>query len=369
LPDELKKVINASYKTANYQVDLYVAFFELSINLSKAVSTIALITPNSWLKNLSMASLRMYLLENTSLLSVIPDVSNAFDASVDTSISIFSKGKNEGAVADVRRLKRGAFEFSHKVNLSEFGRNEGAIFDVESCPEIRDVLNKVRSKSFKVSDVFDVTRGYNPYDAATGQSQETISSRAYHSDHKKDETFVPELKGKHVQPYGYLWDGKHFISYGPWLAAPREPKYFTGERIVFREILGRRLVATLIEEDFKIDRSLYIAKPNEGSPVSSRFVLGILTSALLVFYFRYSSNEFDALFPKIRVAEFKELPIPAATLAQQSEIEKRVEKILAQKKKTPDADVSALEAEIDQLVYKLYSLTDEEVKIVEGAGK
>jgi hypothetical protein len=42
-----------------------------------------------------------------------------------------------------------------------------------------------------------------------------------------------------------------------------------------------------------------------------------------------------------------------------------LEKILAQKKKTPDTDVSALESEIDQLVYKLYGLTEEEIQIVE----
>jgi len=34
--------------------------------------------------------------------------------------------------------------------------------------------------------------------------------------------------------------------------------------------------------------------------------------------------------------------------------------------KNPDTDVSALETEIDQLVYQLYGLTDEEIKIMEG---
>jgi hypothetical protein len=58
-------------------------------------------------------------------------------------------------------------------------------------------------------------------------------------------------------------------------------------------------------------------------------------------------------------------PIPAATPAQQSEIENRVEKILALKKENPAADVSALESEIDRLVYKLYGLTPDEIKIVE----
>ena len=52
--------------------------------------------------------------------------------------------------------------------------------------------------------------------------------------------------------------------------------------------------------------------------------------------------------------------------AQQAEIKERVERILAAKKENSEADVSALEAEIDQLVYKLYDLTPEEIAIVEG---
>ena len=43
-----------------------------------------------------------------------------------------------------------------------------------------------------------------------------------------------------------------------------------------------------------------------------------------------------------------------------------VERILTLKRDDPHADVSALEAEIDRLVYQLYGLTDEEIAIVEG---
>jgi hypothetical protein len=46
-----------------------------------------------------------------------------------------------------------------------------------------------------------------------------------------------------------------------------------------------------------------------------------------------------------------------------------VDRILAAKKTDPTADTSALEAEIDQLVYKLYGLTDEEIAVVEGRGE
>jgi len=42
-----------------------------------------------------------------------------------------------------------------------------------------------------------------------------------------------------------------------------------------------------------------------------------------------------------------------------------VERILAAKRANPQADTSALEREIDGLVYQLYGLTEEEIAIVE----
>ena len=43
-----------------------------------------------------------------------------------------------------------------------------------------------------------------------------------------------------------------------------------------------------------------------------------------------------------------------------------VDKILSLKKSDPQADTSVLEAEIDRMVYELYGLTEDEIKIVEG---
>ena len=50
-------------------------------------------------------------------------------------------------------------------------------------------------------------------------------------------------------------------------------------------------------------------------------------------------------------------------------ISDRVKKVMSLKKQDPSADTSALEAEIDGLVYELYGLTDEEVGVVEGEVK
>jgi site-specific DNA-methyltransferase (adenine-specific) len=55
-------------------------------------------------------------------------------------------------------------------------------------------------------------------------------------------------------------------------------------------------------------------------------------------------------------------------LSAQSSIASIAKRILAAKRKDPVADTSALEREIDALVYQLYGLTEEEIKVVENSG-
>jgi hypothetical protein len=61
--------------------------------------------------------------------------------------------------------------------------------------------------------------------------------------------------------------------------------------------------------------------------------------------------------------------IPRAPAAKEKEVADLVKKILAVKQRDPEADVTALAREIDELVYALYGLTPEESKIAEGAAK
>lgn len=61
-----------------------------------------------------------------------------------------------------------------------------------------------------------------------------------------------------------------------------------------------------------------------------------------------------------------QIPIPPAAEEQKSQLTALVTRILALKRADPRADTVAEEAEIDRLVYGLYGLTEEEVRLVEG---
>ena len=63
---------------------------------------------------------------------------------------------------------------------------------------------------------------------------------------------------------------------------------------------------------------------------------------------------------------FGQIPIPQVNPKQREVITSLVNQILTAKKSDPKADITTLETEIDQLVYQLYELTPEEIKIIEG---
>lgn len=120
----------------------------------------------------------------------------------------------------------------------------------------------------------------------------------------------------------------------------------------------------LIEEKFIIDQSVFIAKPNKENKKYFYGVQGLLGSKLISTYFKYSSNEFDALFPKIKIGEFKELPVFKDLSSANTLLEPIVKKILLIKKENPLAETKHLEKEIDDIVNNLYTLTDSEINII-----
>lgn len=129
------------------------------------------------------------------------------------------------------------------------------------------------------------------------------------------------------------------------------------------EALMTRIVATLDDQGVYGTQGLNFIIPKTNN-LSLRYLLGVLNSKLINYLF---STKFLNL--AIKADFLKQIHLPKSELININEIERMVAQILSAKKSNPQADTSALEAEIDKLVYQLYGLTDEEIAIVEGATK
>jgi hypothetical protein len=100
-----------------------------------------------------------------------------------------------------------------------------------------------------------------------------------------------------------------------------------------------------------------------------KYILGILNSKLIDFYVKTYVHLYSDTGFLLSNQYVERIPNPPLTTQNQpiaNKIITLVDQILSAKNQNPDADTSHLEKQIDQLVYKLYDLTEEEIKIIEG---
>ena len=101
-----------------------------------------------------------------------------------------------------------------------------------------------------------------------------------------------------------------------------------------------------------------------GKDYETKYVVALLNSLLFGYYFVNKFSERDNVFPKAKIGQCRLLPIKICDKIQQRKFVNLVDEILLKKEKGEDMKYE--ENQIDQLVYELYDLTEEEIKIVEG---
>ncbi len=375
------------YEVAAYQFDIYALFIERALKLAVKKGMVGFITPNTWLNNKSCEKLRRFLLRESEIDS-IADYSreNVFpDAVVLPIVTILRREKPKGA--DVRILKPigNIPQPVHSIRQTTWAADAAQIFNIDLREDEALVRDKIVAKAQKLSAVAEVKFGIKIYETGRGTPPQKASDATQHvfeSNSKIDASYRRYLEGKDVDPYLTKWQGR-WLKYGANLAAPRDPTLFKGERLVFRRIVGVRLIGTILTEDYVTSQLLQIVRPT--ADLSARFLLGMLNSTATAFVFRKTYNRTDKAFPEIRVYELESLPVPRLDLTQKTDrsthdrlvalVDKMLTLTPALRAAKADAEKAALQnaltktdREIDQLVYQLYGLTPGEIALVEGAG-
>ncbi|MCX6035860.1 MAG: hypothetical protein NTV38_12935 [Chloroflexi bacterium] len=178
-----------------------------------------------------------------------------------------------------------------------------------------------------------------------------------------------------MRSFSDIWKGG-FIDYGQWLAEPRTPEWFCGPRILVREVTAKGVIqATITDGDYVFSNSVDGLKLY-NEEINLYIILGILNSKLITFYhLNTSANAFKGAFPKLLVKDLLNIPLPRISDEQNKHMVSLVERMLSlhkqsvrtpQEKETIQREIESTDLAIDSLVYELYGLTEEEIKIVEG---
>lgn len=370
------------YKVAEYQFDIYALFWEAGIKLLKENGLIGFITPNTWLNNQSNKKLRNYILENTSIKEIV-DYSKirVFDqATVLPIVTILENKKSKNNITEVLEPVEKSFVITQSVHQAIWDDGDLSIININLSQNDLQLRDKIEKNTQELEKLALIKFGIKIYETGKGkpiQKANFPKDRVYESDIKVDETYRPYLEGKDINPYSINYKNR-WLKYGENLAAPRNPILFEGERILVRRIVGKTLISAYTNNDFVTSQLLQIVKPFDQS--ISKFLLGVINSKLLAFYFRKKYNRQDKTFPEIRIYELASLPIKQIDQEKkplQNEIVKFVEQLLKLNEEKINTklqtSISHLESRIEycenkinDLVYCLYELTDEEIKIVEG---
>lgn len=144
---------------------------------------------------------------------------------------------------------------------------------------------------------------------------------------------------------------------------PEAVRFKNKKRIILQGITGvnekTRLKATLVSNCYCANSVNFI--DNDETKINNKYLLALINSSVLNFYFsKFSTNS------NVNGYEVDALPIVVDHNFEKN-LSVIVDNILHIKCCDENKDTSALEAEIDKLVYQLYGLTEEEIAVVEAA--
>ena len=327
---------------------LYVYFIELGLGLLKKDGILVFINPYQYINADSGLGIRTHIINNHRLCKLV-DVSHlkVFDnADTYTCINVFYSQQKQSNIdifspTDVFNLE-GRRKEVHKSNI--LSSNGYKIFLSQN-----PIIDKVSSKGKELSTYTDVLCGLS----ASG-------FRDYVSDIKYDNNYLLFTESKQIASYITTTRNKYIhksiYSSKPLVAFKQECIFIARMTSHMRAALSRK-----DEAAGKVNVLYNIRQVNRY------YLLGLLNSKLLDYYYciKNEAKHLNGGAFGFDTPSIKELPIAVCDKYERPIIA-LVDKILAAKKANPQADTSSWEREIDGLVYELYGLTEDEVKVVEG---
>ena len=398
LPDykEMRQEISASgqFETLHEKWDLYIPFIEKSYNLLKLDGFASLIVSDAYCHARYATKSRTFLLERSSIRNIdFLSKIRIFEAGVHNVIYLV-QNKDGSSNKPKRRV--------HFPNLGKFddlatGRQEN-LSDRVFFPE-DNTLGNHSSKTILLRDICYVTYGLRP--SSKPNSEESFVTADLTTSSKDSVHNKPFVEGKHLDrwlPATNLWlewgtnrapsqfyatTFDELYEVNEKILVPRSPGpdpkacyddqnlLFTPSSvgvILWHDLLGVRNRSIQKQARYvdEMRRNVNVMRREAVEQISRRFyikfLLGILNSSVARNLLRSNRRSNIHLYPD----DWKALAVPDVATERQLPVTDLVDRILKAKNIDPDADTSDLEAEIDELVYQLYGLTDAEIAAVEG---
>ncbi|MBW1716036.1 MAG: N-6 DNA methylase [Deltaproteobacteria bacterium] len=361
-------------KTSKDKPNLYVMFLDLGVRLSQNKGQIGMIVPNAWLGVDSAEPLRnMLLAEAPPRLCVVCLYPVFEQVSVEPVVSCFERfGRAKKCWCKVQLSPESFGENLYETSIERWEKLPEKKFAIFTSTQAGRLLDGIVNKGVPLGKVSNVKAALQAYEIGKGKPPQTaqdVRNRVFDRTERDAPDTYKYLEGSDVLRYGIKWSGK-WLSYGPWLSQPRDIVIFSKPRVLVREVTGRyprMLIAAPVSELYLNNKSIInVVCENDGA-FSSWLIAGILNSKLGSFIFKHTGVKANrGLFPKVVISDLRSFPVPKRLdRAVAYQFEKNVRRMCDAVKKNGREDQN-LQKKCDQLVFKLYGLSFEDIQIVEN---
>ncbi len=423
---EFKPNLAKNYKVYKGTSDIYTYFYELGFNVLKdRGGVLSYITSNKYTRAGYGEALREFLLKNVSILDYI-DLNGikVFDsATVDTSILSFEKLKNKDSsfrylALDNENLKACGYSIDLCKDFKELSQKslskENFTFSDESTNSLKAKIERIGTplKEWQGLNInYGIKTGYNEaFIISAEKRNEILENCKDEAEKERTAKLIRKmLRGRDIKRYSYEWAGlwvinthngyknqngekikainienypslkKHFDKFYPQLEKRTDKgltpynlrncayiEEFEKEKIVYSEIVKKPQFYLDTKLNFYAEATSFILTGE-----NLKYLIAFLNNDFVAFIFKtfYAGGNLGENGFRYKKAFLEKLPIPKINSKNQKiadELVNSVDEILKAKEEDKNANTQELENKINSLVYKLYNLTEDEIKIIEN---
>ena len=266
--------------------------------------------------------------------------------------------------------------FSHEIPQRQFWQNERHTFNLHLTQDKRDLLARLGVHP-KLGEYFEIHEGVH-----SGNIRSELFVRERVDDSCEELYFGRD----EISPYHLRWNGHYIrLSAIPDKKSPSRyanvgrPEWHLRPKVLVRRT-GDYVLAAVDEFSRYASNNFFLVFPCQPHPLDLHGLCAILNSTFMTWYFRTIEPRQGRVFAELKIKHLRVFPVPDAdsgcsdcpklnrigklrsVLAQQLAAAKT-----AHEKTILERQITATDHQIDQLVYKLYGLTADEIKIVEEA--
>ena len=375
--NEEKIFYKQTFKCGKGIIDTFALFIEKVLNLLKQSGCLGFILPDIILLK-DYPCVRKMILDTCNIM-FLKYSGMAFKGVNLDSVTMVVLKENDLKIRNNNIINIDIDDHTKHIVQNLFVENTDYKFNLYFDPSLINLKNKLDKISIPLGGITEIHEGVH-----SGNIRDKLFTDTITSENSKKLLF----KGVELAKYGLMWGGK-YVDYNNQIIDKQKGEYanlgrleyFDNQKILVRRT-GDHILAALDLKKYVVSNNffvVYLTKEKNVFNVELKYILGVLNSKLATWYFTAIQPRKGRLFAEIKINHLKEIPVnlncdKTKLISLVDKITQLQETIVpftlnSEKWKNIKSEIEKIDIKINQEVYKLYGLTDKEIKIVEESTK